>query len=210
MRPHLIGGAAARASVIKRNGVVRSFFEKPCVRYRDPIIDYAIVPVSFHNFTYHTLSNYFEGDILERITNKGTEGQEGVAKVWRWEDCPVPDEDYEWGWVEGSADLVVNWIHVFKEKTMGLKLGNVSSVVSVADGEYGMKTSHWMGRIPTGPTAIPPLRQLMELFQTERVTILSSYDVTVSHEWKGTQTKTKHIDMEVSVPIFGTINWLED
>lgn len=204
MRPRVLSQVFDRAMITRDLGL-RAFFEKPCVRYRDPIIDYTVSPIKIKNVKYHVFSCYFEGDIVNKISNSGKEGQRGTTKVWRWEDCPVSDDSYAWEIVAKSADLISNWTHELKEKTTGKRLGNVSQSASVLKGKTVSKTSHWKSG-----NLLDFIIQILNILITGGVTTRNGYDVTVSYEWKGTQTKSKHIDKTVWLPIEGNIVWWWD
>lgn len=204
MRPRILTQTLDRVAIARDLGL-RAFLEKACIKYRDPTIDYTVSPVKIKNVKYHVFSCYFEGDIINKITNRGTEGQKGTTKAWRWEDCPISDNDYEWKWVSGSADLVSSWTHEFKEKTTNQRLGRISQSASVLKGKNISKTSHWKSG-----SLWDFIIQLLNILITGGVTTRNGYDVTVTYDWKGSQTKSKHIDKTVWLPIEGNIVWWWD
>lgn len=204
MRPRILTQTLDRVTIAKDLGL-RAFFEKPCIKYKDPVIDYTVSPVKIKNVKYHVFSCYFEGDIVNKITNRGTEGQKGTTKVWRWEDCPISNDSYAWEWVSGSADLVSSWVHEFKEKTTGKRLGRISQSASVLKGRTVSKTSHWKSG-----DLLDFIIQILNILITGGVTTRNGYDVTVNYDWKGSQTKSKHIDKTVWLPIEGNIVWWWD
>jgi len=201
MRPQVLSQVLDRAMIARDLGL-RALLEKPCVKYIDPIIDYTVSPIKIKNVKYHVFSCYLEGDIVNKISNRGKEGQKGTTKVWRWEDCPITDDSYAWEMIAKSADLISNWTHELKEKTTNARLGRLSQNASVSRGMNVSKTSHWKSG-----SLWDFIVQVLNILITGGVTTRNGYDITVTYEWKGTQTKSKHIDKTVWLPIVGDIVW---
>jgi len=203
IRPKILSQGIQRASVSIDLGL-RAFFEKPCIKFIDPKIDYSISPVHVTDVKYYFLYGYLDGYIVNKINNRGTEGRRGTKTIFRWEDCPTSNEDYDWEIIKGSADLVSQWAHEFKEKTTGKLLGNVTQNADPVIGQTISKSSYWK----TGDL-LDLIIQIFNILLTGTVTTSNGYDITVSYDWNGTQTRTKHIDKSVRLPIKGdlTVVW---
>jgi hypothetical protein len=204
MRPRILSQALDRVAIAKGLGL-RAFLEKPCVKYKEPNISYTVSPIKVTNLKWHVYSFYFEGDIVNKISNRSTEGQKGSTTVWRWEDCPALDDSYAWEWIKGSADLVSSWRHKIVEDSTSAIFGNISQSANVLKGKSISVKGHWRSG-----DLYDFIIQVLNILATGGITTRNGYDITVRYEWKGTQTKTKHVDKRVWLPIEGGLVWIWD
>jgi len=203
-RPKILSQGIQRARVSMNLGL-RAFFEKPCIKLIDPKIDYSISPVHVIDVKYYFFYGYIDGFIENKISNRGTEGRRGTKTIFRWEDCPTSNDEYEWEVIKGSADLAAQWAHELKEKTTDTLLGNFSQSADPVIGQTISRSSYWK----TGDLW-DLIVQVFNILLTGTVTTTNGYDVTVSYDWNGTtQTRTKHIDKSVRIPVKGdlTVVW---
>ena len=172
----------------------------------DPKIDYSVSPLHMTSLRYYFLHGYIDGYIVNKIDNRGTEGRRGTKTIFRWEDCPISNEEYDWENIKGSADFASQWAHEFKEKTTDKLMGKVSQNADPKIGQTISRNSYWK----TGDL-LDLIIQVFNILLTGTITTTNGYDVTVSYDWNGTKTKTKHIDKTVRLPIKGdiTVVWGE-
>ena len=183
---------------IQRHGFIVGFLKKTCTKYIDPNIQFKIYPTRFKKVTFHILSFKLEGTIEVKLDNNSTEGKEGKAEVWRWENCPTDNSAYTWTVVKGSADIASSWSHDFFESESGAKIGSESSQTSkVVKGESVSVSASWS---TTEPADV--FNNLLSVFIGGVVKTSNGFDVTISYEWKGaTQTKVYHVNTVVLLPV---------
>jgi len=176
-------------------------FKKVCVMYRDPKIDFDIIPVKTNNVVFHMLSFKITGNIVNSFTNRSVEGEEGRYTTRRWKACPTDPNAYTWEKVPGSADLTPSWIHKFTEDQTSTYLSKVSQ--STGKVSAGSKSPDVSGSWSTGNIG-DVILTLLSIFLKGRVTLRNGYDVTVKYVWKGqTQTVNRHVDARVVLPVEG-------
>lgn len=198
----LIGKAMSRARVA-RDFRLRSFFEKSCIKYIDPNIKYKLIPIRLENIKYHVLSAWLEGDIVNRMENLGKEGKEGETKVYRWQECPSDKSEYDWSKVAGSADLSSAWEHRVYDSQTGAFLGEVNQNTKADVGDIVSVDAHWKSG-----SLFDLIQQVINVLITGGITTQNGYDVTVTYNWKGTNTEEKHVDNRVWVPVSGDLTWI--
>lgn len=190
--------------LVKTFGVIdrlSDFLKNECTKYIDPTIAYELYPLKLTNLVYHAWSVKLEGDIVNQMNNKGQDGQKGTKEVWRWEDCPEADSEYNWKVVEGSADLGSSLSHEIKDEE-NRKIDTISQNISVNEGKKVSVSAHWSS------SWVALVLDMLELLVTGGIVLNNGYDVTVTYEWRGdTHRKKEHIDARVWVPLEGNIKW---
>jgi len=185
----------------------QGLLRKLCTMYKDPTIDFELVPVKVRNITFHAFSLKLTGDVVLRFTNKSKEGEEGTLYTWRWRSCPTDPDAYNWKVVEGSADLTPSWNHDFVEDSTGALLSRLNMKLSkVSKGHYVEPTGYWetkgLGDL---------VWSILSILITGKVATRNGFDVTINYYWLGkTQTINRHIDAKVVLPVEGNIGWSWD
>jgi len=181
---------------------LRGILKKVCVTYKDPIINFDLVPVKTRNVVFHMFSFRITGDIVNSLHNKSKEGEEGKHVTWRWKSCPTDPDVYDWEKVKGSADIISNWLHNFTEDSTGTYLDEVRQSVSKKPPGAEVEVSASWEKGGLGPVIFT----LLNIFLTGRVVLRNGYDVSVKYTWKDqTQTVNRHIDAKVALPVEGSV-----
>jgi hypothetical protein len=183
---------------------IEGLLRKVCVMYKDPVIDFDIVPLKTKNVVFHMLSWRITGDIVNQLTNKSKEGEQGTYKTRRWKSCPTDPSVYQWETVKGSADILPDWLHSFAEDQTGTFLARVKQAASrVAP---GMKTPEVSASWQKSGVGSGAFMTLLGIFLTGKVTLRNGYDVTIKYYWKGQeQTVNRHVDSVVVLPVEGSV-----
>jgi|GEM_PF-4693466 len=204
-RPNVTGRVLNRLDNRIQSGALLDIFKQPCVKFKDPNIDYTLFPLKLANITYHALSFYLEGDIINKITNKCQEGEKGITSTWIWKNCPVESNEYSWAKVTGSADLSSSWSHKILDDVTGATLGKFNQNRSVSVGSSSSINAHWKSG-----NLIDLILQIINIILTGGITTRNGYDVSYSWSFNGTHTKTQHIDAKIWLPISGGLTWIWD
>jgi len=181
------------------------FLQKTCTKHRDPKILYTISPIRLVNVKYHVWSLYLEGDIENKLSNKSKEGEEGVTERWFFESCPDDEGEYDWEVIEGSADLESSFVHEIVESKTDEVLDEISDKISAKMNEAISAKAHWKTK-GLGDLIFTIVKILM----TGGVVTENGYDITVTYEFRGSRSESKHIDMKVWIPVKGYIRLVWD
>jgi len=181
------------------------FLQKTCSKYRNPKILYTISPIRLVNVKYHVWSLYLEGDIENKLSNKSKEGEEGITERWFFESCPDEEDEYDWEVIEGSADLESSFIHEIVESKTDEVLDEITDKISAKMKEAISAKAHWKTK-GLGDLIFTIVKILM----TGGVVTENGYDITVTYEFRGSRSESKHIDMKVWIPVKGYIQLVWD
>jgi len=209
MRMKYIDPLIRRAMIAAEKGLIRTqwILRKTCTMYKDPVINFELIPIKVKNITCHVFSLKLSGDVVLRFTNKSKEGEEGTTVTWRWRACPTDPDAYSWHVVEGSADLAPSWSHSFVEDSTSTVLGRISKALDkVYRGSSVEVTGYW----ETGSLG-DLLWNIVSILISGKITTRNGFDVTLKYYWLGkTQTISRHIDAKVVLPVEGNIRWSWD
>lgn len=188
------------------------FLQKTCTKYRDPEILYNLQPVKMVNVKFHVVSLYLEGDIENKLSNKGKEGEKGVTTRWFFESCPDEEDEYDWETISGSADLESAFEHEIVESKTDEVLDKITDKITAKMNEAISVEAHWKTpeRQYTTKALTDLIFTIVKLFMTGGVTTENGYDVTVTYEFRGSKSQSKHIDMKIWIPVEGRIGWALD
>jgi len=194
---------------LKRTAVVRTkFFRllyRPCQKEQEPRILFKLSPLYFENVKFHWAGLWFEGDIATRFENNSEEGKQGITWVRRKQMCPEDPEAYEWETVEGSASLFGNWLNQFWEDSTNTFISRLTQELRdrLDPRNYIDIKGYWK----TNPLSLDTFMTMWSIFTTGTIVTRHGFDVTVSYNFNGEQTKTFHTDIRVRLPIRGDVSW---
>jgi hypothetical protein len=196
-----------RTAVVRAKfGLLRRLLYKACYKEVPPKILFTVSPLYFENVKFHWSGLWFEGDIATKFQNNSEEGKQGVVWVRRRYPCPEDPEEYDWENVEGSASLLGNWLNKFWEDSTGTFISELWQELKerVDPRNYVTVSGHWK----TDPLSLETFQTMWSIFTTGTIVTRHGFDVTVTYNFNGTQTKTYHVDLRVRLPIKGDISWL--
>jgi len=190
---------------IKLGNLLRRLFYRPCHKEEEPRILFRLAPAYFTNVKFHWGGLWFEGDIVTKFENQSEEGKEGIAWVRRREACPEEPDAYEWSVVEDSADLFADWLNKFWEDSTNTYLSSLRQALQekLDPNNYITIRGHWQ----TSAFSMDTFMTMWNIFTSGTIVTRHGFDVTVSYNFNGEQTKMFHSDLRVRLPIRGEIQW---
>ena len=192
-------------SKIKFGGLLRRLFYKQCYKEKEPNILFRLSPLYFENVKFHWSGLWFEGDIATKFENKSEEGEVGITWVRRREACPEDPEAYSWESIDGSADLLGNWLNKFWEDTTDTFIAELTQRLQsvVNPNNYVSVKGYWK----TDPLSVDTFMTMWNIFTTGTIVTRHGFNVTVTYNFNGQHVKTFYVDLRVRLPIKGSVNW---
>jgi len=119
--------------------------------------------------------------------------------------CPEDPEVYEWETVEGSASLSAGWLNQFWEDTTNTFISRLGQELKdrLDPRNYADVKGYWK----TEPLSFDTFMTMWNIITTGTIVTRHGFDVTVSYNFNGEQTKTFHVDTRVRLPIRGDVSW---
>ena len=194
---------------LKRTAVVRAkffrFLYRPCQKEQEPRILFKLSPLYFENVKFHWAGLWFEGDIATRFENNSEEGKQGITWVRRRQMCPEDPEVYEWETVEGSASLSAGWLNQFWEDSSNTFISRLTQELRdrLDPRNYIDVKGYWK----TEPLSLDTFMTMWNIITTGTIVTRHGFDVTVTYNFNGEQTKTFHVDTRVRLPVKGDVSW---
>jgi len=178
---------------------------KPCYKEQEPRILFRLSPLHFENVKFHWAGLWFEGEIATRFENESEEGKEGVAYVRGDQPCPEELEAYEWKTVEGSASLLADWLNQFWEDSTNTFISRLRQELRerLDPRNYIDVKGYWK----TEPLSLDTFMTMWNIITTGTIVTRHGFDVTVTYNFNGEQTKTFHVDTRVRLPVRGDVSW---
>jgi hypothetical protein len=175
-------------------------FEPWCQRWvkglMDPTLLFDITPLQMTNVAYHISKGYVEGDVQTKFSNSSTPGQtfEKNEKTGEVRNQLV---------VAGSADLAGNLSQQITALDTSTLIDTVQNEIQALAGTEINVQGHW-----SHSGVIDEIVTFVKMLITGKIHTTHGIDTTLSYNFNGTQTTTKHIDTEVWLPVNGSISYI--
>jgi len=178
---------------------------KTCKKEKPPKILFKLAPAYIENVKFHWGGLWFEGDIDVKFDNDSEEGQIGTKQVPEDQPCPEEEEAYHWEVIEGSADLLANWLNEFWEDETNTFISRLTQKLKNAvkpNISVDVK-GHWQ----TDKFSWDTFMTMWNIFTSGTIVTRHGFDVTVTYDFNGEKVKTYHVDLRVRLPIKGDVEW---
>ena len=181
---------------------IQGIFKKTCTRYRNPLINFNLMPIKITNVHFIILKAKITGDIVNELGNRSKEGEKGTTTVRRRKSCPTAEGEYTWQKIPNSADITSRWGHRAVEDETGELLSQLSQSLPLMKPAQMLSAT---GHFEQG--GLKSVWDLINIFVRGAITVRNGYDVTVNYTWKNqTQTQNRHIDSRIRLPVEGGVD----
>ena len=162
-----------------------------------PAIFYEVIPLRITDVVVHVLQARIEGVVGSRFTNRSREGE-------TYEYNQETGEERNRTKVEGSADLSANFITQMIASQMQEALARVQNIVPTLQSQFQLDVSARFEKAGIWET----IKSLVQLLLSGTIETTNGIDATADYVWQGaSKSETKHLDMQVSLPVEGNVSY---